>query len=88
MQEKFEKNITTEWVALSDLITIEANATYRIQNRGTDVLVALEADSLPGAGQDGDLILPFVQAPYKKGTQNLYLRAFSNICGINITKVG
>lgn len=88
MQEVFEKNITNEWIALSELITVDSDATYRIQNRGADTLIALDADSLPNDTQEGDLILPYIQAIYKKGSQNLYLRALNNICGINITKVG
>lgn len=88
MQEVFEKDITNEWIALSELITVDSDATYRIQNRGPDMLVALESSDTPDDTQEGDLILPYIQAIYKKGSQDLYLRAFDNICGINITKVG
>jgi hypothetical protein len=88
-QEVFERGLTKEWVALGDLITVESDTTYYIQNRGPDVLVALQASGQPEADNDGgDLVLPNVQAEYIKGTQDLYLRAFHNNCSINITKKG
>ena len=88
-QEVFEKGLTTEWVAFDDLITVDADATYYIQNRGSDVLVALESSSAPSSDNEGgDFVLPNVQAEYVKGTQNLYLRACYNNCSINITKKG
>lgn len=88
-QEVFEHGLTKEWVALGDLITVDDDATYYIQNRGPDVLVALEASSAPASDNEGgDFVLPNVQAEYIKGTQNLYLRAFHNNCSINITKKG
>lgn len=85
MQEDFQK-IETEWVNVEDIVTIETDVTYYIQNRGPARLVALEAESTPDEEQDGTIILPYVQAVYKKGVQNLYLRAFSDQCSINITK--
>lgn len=88
MQLAFNNDITNHWVALSDIITVEENITYRIQNRGPEILMALEADSLPDDSEEGDLILPMKQAPYEKGEQNLYLRALKNMCAINVTKVG
>lgn len=89
MQEKFDNNITKEWVALSDIINnVEENVIYRIQNRGPDKLIALEANSLPDESQEGDLVVPMKQGIYEKGSQNLYFRAFENMCAINITKVG
>lgn len=85
MQESFIK-ISNEWTLLSDEITIDSDKYYFIQNRGADVLVALESDSLPDEGsEDGVMILPYTQAIYKKDTQNLYLRAFNNNCLVNIT---
>lgn len=84
-QVEFEP-LTNEWTALSDIITVSADAKYYIQNRGADVLVALEADSEPDADSlDGTMILPYKVAEYKKGTQDLYLRAFNRSCAINIT---
>lgn len=88
MQEEFQA-LTNEWTALSDIITVDANADYRIQNRGADVLVALESTGVPSDdNEDGTFIPPLVQAFYKKGDQDLYLRAFNRSCSINITKVG
>lgn len=88
MQEKFQA-LTNEWVALSSLITVDSSADYRIQNRGADVLVALESTGAPSEdNEDGTLIPPLAQAFYKKGDQDLYLRAFNRSCSINITKVG
>lgn len=88
MQIKFE-NITTEWVALSDIITVSEDVTYFIQNRGYDILVALESSSEPSDDTEGGvLISPYIQAIYKKDEQELYLRAFSNTCSLNITSGG
>lgn len=86
-QEDFTA-LTNEWTAFSSLVTVDASATYKIQNRGADPLVALESSSIPAANaQGGDIVLPYWTAYYKKGTQDLYLRAFNSGCSINITKV-
>lgn len=88
MQIEFETNITNEWTPFSEITDVDVSATYYIQNRGGDTLVALESESLPDdAEQAGNLILPYQQVKYEKGSQNLYLRALNRICGINITKV-
>ena len=85
MQIDFEK-VTTEWLPFSEIVTPEANVKYTIQNRGADILVLLEASSLPDNDvEDGVLVQPYVQAFYVKGEQNLYLRAFSKNCAVNVT---
>lgn len=85
MQKEFE-SLTTEWVALSDIITVDADTTYRIQNRGPSKIIALDTDTQPEAGSDaGDLVLPYEVGEYKKGTGDLYLRAFNGVSSINIT---
>lgn len=85
-QEAFEKGLTTEWSALSEIITVDADVTYYIQNRGSDVLVAVEPDSKPSDDNtDGLLVQPYKVLKYKKGTNDLYLRAFANTCSINIS---
>lgn len=79
--------LTEEWVALDDYITVESDINYFIQNRGQNVLITQVASSKPEASDmDGDLILPYIQALYKKGTGNLYMRAFNNTCSVNVTK--
>lgn len=79
-------NITAEWMPFSDIVTPEPGVVYRIQNRGPDVLVLLEASSLPSAdAEGGDLVHPYLQAIYEKGEQNLYLKALNNECSVNIT---
>lgn len=85
MQEEFIQ-LENEWVDIEDIATIQADDMYYIQNRGPDRLIALESETEPTDEQDGVIILPYVQAVYRKGEQKLYLRAFSNLCSINITK--
>jgi hypothetical protein len=88
MQETFQK-LTSEWVALSDFITVDADKKYRIQNRGADVLIALESSSEPDADNyEGTNILPYFEAEYVKGEQDLYLRAYNVSCSVNITSEG
>ena len=87
MQEAFEKNLTRAWTSFADIVgTVDSSKTYQIQNRGYDTLVALESTGEPAVdNQAGDLILANHTALYKKGTQDLYLRAFNQNCSINIT---
>lgn len=88
-QEAFEKDLTTTWTALSDIITVDADTTYYIQNRGAGVLVVVEPDSEPSADDtDGILVQPYKVLKYKKGTNDLYLRAFANMCSINVSSEG
>ena len=86
-QEAFEKGLTDEWTEISDIITVDADKTYYIQNRGADLLVACESASTPLDG-GGILVRPYRILKYKKGTGNLYLRAFTNTCSINISSEG
>ena len=82
-------NLTYEWTALSDIITVENDVTYYIQNRGADTLVALESSSEPSENaQGGTMILPYKVAEYKKGSQDLYLRALNRSCAVNISSEG
>ena len=89
MQVEFKTNITNEWIAFSEIVgTVSESTTYYIQSRGADMILALESDSLPENETDaGTTILPHVQAIYKKDTQDLYLRAFSGNCAVNVTAV-
>lgn len=82
--------LTNEWVALSDIITVDSNTVYRIQNRGIDKVIALESSSEPSDDvREGNEILPGKTGEYKKGTQDLYLKAASfSPCEINITSEG
>lgn len=85
-QEAFEQ-LTSEWVAISDKITVDSNKTYYIQNRGADVLLAVESASEPTT-LDGVLVKPYEVLKYKEGTDTLYLRAYNSNCAINITSEG
>lgn len=79
--------LTRSWTPFATIVgTVDADTTYQIQNRGFDTLVLLESGSTPTAStQAGVLVLPNNTAVYKKGTQDLYLRAFNQSCSINIT---
>lgn len=84
-QEAFEK-LTNEWTALSDKITVDEDATYYIQNRGSDVLLAQEAGATPTSDDvNGVLVKPYEVAKYKVNGGDLYLRAYSSNCSVNIT---
>ena len=85
MQIEFT-SLTKEWKPFSEITTISASATYRIQNRGADPLIALEADTTPSNTEAGVVVLPNCTISYKKGEQNLYLRAFNSNCSINVTQ--
>lgn len=78
--------LTKEFVAFSDITTVDADTTYYIQNRGPDVLVALEASSTPDEELDGVYVPPYCVLQYKQGEQNLYLRAGKTNCSINVSK--
>lgn len=85
MQKDFQ-SITTEWVDINDIITVEDDVNYYIQNRGPATLIGQESATKPeDDNQEGILITPYKIAQYKKGTNNLYLRSFDRECSINIT---
>lgn len=86
-QEKFE-HISNEWIVLSDLITVEADKLYFIQNRGPDKLLVIESSAEPEETDEGILVEPYVVLEYKEGADNLYLRAFDNNLSINISSEG
>lgn len=76
-------HLTKNW---SQFENADPDAYYVIQNRGADVLVALEANDTPEiTAKDGVLVKPYQSILYKKGEQNLYLRAFELSCSINIS---
>lgn len=84
-QVDFE-TLTDEWKALSNIISVDADTTYYLQNRGVDTMIALESSSAPAANaQGGVMVLPYKTVQYKKGTQDLYLRAFNKSCAVNIS---
>ncbi len=85
-QVGFEKGITTDWVRLADDYTFTSGKTYYIQNRGPDFLMTLEPDSAPSAtDNDGDIWKPLDRLEYEVGTNDLYVRASSTNCSINIS---
>lgn len=81
------QRLTKTWTSFASVVgTVNTDTIYYIQNRGTDVLVALELASEPtGSTQAGVMVLPNNVVVYKKGTQDLYLRAFNSTCSINVT---
>lgn len=85
-QESF-RQVTSEWKNISEFITVDSEKTYYIQNRGPCVLVVIESDGLPSS-KHGIFVKPYDVVKYKKGNQDLYLSAFSSVCGINITSEG
>lgn len=85
-QEDFEE-LTNTWKALSDIITVDADTTYYIQNRGSDMLLACEGAAEP-TDSVGILVKPFGALKYKKGTDTLYVRAYTTSCFINISSEG
>jgi len=76
--------LTKEWSVLSDIITVDADKTYYIQNRGSDMLLACEGAAEPNDAV-GVLVRPFEVLKYKKGTGSLYVKAYTTTCTINIT---
>jgi len=81
------KKITKQWVALSDLITVEPETVYYIQNRGDKILYACEGLEKPK--NDEGIKVPSCEVlMYKKGAQTLYLRAYEEDCAINISSEG
>lgn len=87
MQIDFNQ-LTNQWVALKDLITVQAGVTYCIQNRGADPMIAQESATAPASdNMDGTMVYPADIAVYIKGSTDLYLRAFNSSCSINITEV-
>lgn len=78
--------LTTEWKPFSEITTVDADVTYRIQNRGAFPIIALEADSTPSEdNKEGNIANPYDTIIYKKGTQDLYLRSFDSVTSINVT---
>lgn len=82
MQELNVK-INDVWTPLSDLITIQSGVTYNIQNQGVYDLMVVEKNSLP-TENEGCLLRKYDVLRYKLGTGNLYLKAQSNSCVVNI----
>lgn len=75
--------LTNEWKAFSDIVTPADNTDYYIQNRfGT--MLACEGASEPTT-EEGVILKPYKTLKYKKGTQNLYLKAIGNKCTINVS---
>ena len=87
MAQEGLSELSGEWVALSDIITVDDDGTYYIQNRGSDILLAQESASEP-TDSNGVLVKPFEVLKYQKGTGSLYLKAYTEVCTINITSEG
>lgn len=79
--------LTTEWVDATTEYSLTSGKDYLIQNRGADFCLALDSATAPQAEDvDGVLIPNLMQAHYKAGSGNLYVRAYSGTCSINISE--
>lgn len=87
MAQEGLRELSGEWVALSDIITVDESKTYYIQNRGSNMLLACEGGEKP-TESTGVLVKPFEVLKYQKGTDTLYLKAYTEVCTINITSEG
>ena len=87
MAQVTKATLTTDWTALSDVMTVEENVSYYIQNRSPYNIIACESSSEPTT-EEGILVLPYRVLFYEKGTQNLYLRTLENTALINISSEG
>lgn len=87
MQVSLE-TLTTTWTAFSDITTVDADTIYYFQNRGPQQLLALESASEPSDTNEGVLVGPFETLKYKKGADDLYLRALSGTVSVNISSEG
>lgn len=84
MAQEYYGQVNNAWTALADLITVDGDTTYHIQNRGGDDLLLCEGADEPSI-PDGVVAKPYKSVEYKKGTDDLYLKANSTGCYINIT---
>lgn len=84
MAQEGLSELSREWVALSDIIKVDDDSTYYIQNRGSDMLLACEGGEEP-TESTGVLVKPFEVLKYKKNGGSLYLKAYTATCTINIT---
>lgn len=79
--------LTTDWKDVTTEYGLTSGKDYLIQNRGTDFCLALDSSTAPQEGDvDGVLIPNLMQAHYKAGSGNLYVRAYSGTCSINISE--
>jgi len=86
MQVAFE-TLTTDWIALSDIIDVEEDVKYFIQNRGPQPFLALESSSVPDS-LAGNIVYSGDALVYSKGIQTLYIKAYNETTEINISKEG
>lgn len=80
-------NLTNEWIALEDLVTLDENEMYQIQNRGYDDLLLFESSSIESDSIEGIIVRPYHKAKYKKGDNKLFMRAYNKTCSINISTI-
>lgn len=75
--------LNKEWTPITGLSEGE---TYIIQNRGRDIILALESSTTPSEGEtDGVLIAPYEIFYYATGDDGLYLRAYNTNSAVNIS---
>lgn len=77
-------NLTTEWVAFTDITTPADDTDYYLQNRGADIMLAVESAETPTT-MAGMLVKPYEVLKYKKGNNPLWLRAYTSSCSVNVT---
>lgn len=75
MTQKALETIGTTWIIITDIITPEDDKNYFIQNRGPDMLIAVESASAPST--DAGIVIPaYKTLKYVKGTNTLYLKSY------------
>ena len=83
MTQKASQTLSTTWVAITDIITPEDDKNYFIQNRGPDMVIAVESAATPTT-EAGICIPSYKTLKYVKGTDTLYLKSYRT-SEINIT---
>jgi hypothetical protein len=83
MAEKF--NITGDWVKLSDLITVENEKTYYVQNLDSPAIFVVESDTEP-TEKVGMRVLKNETIGYEKGKE-LWLTCENNARLQNIATI-
>ena len=83
MTQKALQTLSTTWVAITDIITPEDDKNYFIQNRGPDMVIAVESAATPTT-EAGICIPAYKTLKYVKGANTLYLKSYRT-SEINIT---
>ena len=77
------KKLENEWIPFSSIVIPVSDRLYYIQNRGPNIMLACEGNSMP-IKNDGLMVKPNQVLKYKVGSQNLYLKSESG-CLANVS---